>query len=267
MDARACGSAQGLTPAWAIVPRGDGGVPLLERNDCPQRGRAQAHAARRAIEPEPAPRAASSCLTAEGALLRLDPRTVRIDADEAEALAEAALAHGGRAGLAAAVEAFTGDLLPEDRYAPWAEPRRERLTALRERTLVTLAAAHLAADCPEEAVAAAEQVLAVAAAEEEAHRLLIEAYVRQGLRRRAVAQYHLCREALDEEFGVRPGPETERLHRAALDTPPPASRSMGPTLPAVVRRPPGTPLRGRDGLLARLLAAGSPPVLLLTGEA
>ncbi|MFF3606277.1 AAA family ATPase [Streptomyces sp. NPDC002463] len=138
------------------------GGPLLERNDCPQRGRAQAHAARRAIEPEPAPRAASSCLTAEGAPLRLDPRTVRIDADEAEALAEAALAHGGRAGLAAAVEAFTDDLLPEDRYAPWAEPRRERLTSLRERTLVALAAAHLTADCPEEAVAAAEQVLLAA---------------------------------------------------------------------------------------------------------
>ncbi|MEV6249224.1 AAA family ATPase [Streptomyces sp. NPDC051742] len=228
------------------------------------------HAARRAIEPELAPRAASSYLTGEGALLRLDPRTVRIDADEAESLAEAALAGGGRAGLAAALEAFTGELLPEDRYAPWAAARRERLTALRERTLVALAAAHLAAGSPEEAVAAAEQVLVAAPAEEEAHRILIGAYVRQGLRRRAVAQYHLCREALDAEFGMRPGPETERLHRAALaaaSSPPPASRSVGPTLPAVVRQPPGTPLRGRDELLARLLADGSPPVLLLTGEA
>ncbi|MET9676308.1 AAA family ATPase [Streptomyces sp. NPDC006482] len=225
------------------------------------------HAARRAIEPELTPRSASSYLIGEGSLLRLDPRTVRIDADEAETLAEAALAGGGRAELAAALEAFTGELLPEDRYAPWAQHRRERLSALRERTLLALAAAHLAAGSPEEAVPTAEQVLAAAPAEEEAHRILIEAYVRQGLRRRAVAQYHLCREALDGEFGVRPGPETERLHRAALAARVPAPRSVGPTLPAVVRQPPTAPLRGRDDLLARLLAAGCPPVLLLTGEA
>ncbi|MDT9691597.1 AAA family ATPase [Streptomyces sp. P9(2023)] len=225
------------------------------------------HAARRALEPELPPRSASSYLIGEGSLLWLDPRTVRIDADEAEVLAEAALADGGRAGLAAALDTFTGELLPEDRYAPWAEARRARLSALRERALLALAKAHLAACAPEEAVPAAERVLSSSPAEEGAHRILIEAYLRQGLRRRAVAQYHLCREALDAEFDVRPGAETERLHREALAAPVPASRPMGPTLPAVVRRPPASPLRGRDEVLARLLAPASPPVLLVTGEA
>ena len=59
-------------------------------------------------------------------------------------------------------------------------------------------------------MAVAEQVLAASPAEETAHQVLIDAYVRQGLRRRAVRQYHVCREALDAELGVRPGPETER---------------------------------------------------------
>ncbi|MER8044108.1 AAA family ATPase [Streptomyces sp. NPDC094032] len=225
------------------------------------------HAARRAIEPELAPRAASSYLTGDGTLLRLDPGTVRVDADEAEAGAEAALVHGGRAGLAAALDAFTGELLPEDRYAPWAEARRERLTALRERTLLALAAAHLTAGAPEEAVPTAERVLSAAPAEEGAHRILIEAYLRQGLRRRAVRQYHLCREALDAELGVRPGPETEALHQRALAVPRPASRPARPAPPAALRRPPGSPLRGRDEVLARLLDDGAPPVLLVTGEA
>ncbi|MEU9706240.1 AAA family ATPase, partial [Streptomyces sp. NPDC047981] len=225
------------------------------------------HAARRALEPELPPRTASSYLTGEGSLLWLDPRTVRIDADEAEALAETALAAGDRAALAAALDAFTGELLPEDRYAPWAEARRARLSDLRERALLALAEAHLTAGAPEEAVAAAERVLASSPAEESAHRLLIGAYLRQGLRRRAVAQYHLCREALDAEFGVRPGAETERLHREALAAPAPASRTVGPTLPDVVRRPPASPLRGRDEVLAGLLAPAAPPVLLVTGEA
>ncbi|WP_327357238.1 AAA family ATPase [Streptomyces sp. NBC_01304] len=225
------------------------------------------HAARRAIEPELAPRAASSYLTGEGALLRLDPAAVWIDADHAEGLAGKALAGGGAAELAAALDAFTGELLPEDRYAAWAEPRRERLGALRERVLLGLAGARLTEGDPEAAAAAAEQVLVVSPAEEQAHQVLIEAYARQGLRRRAVRQYHLCREALDAEFGVRPGPATERLHQAALAASAPAVRTAPPVLPAALRTAAATPLRGRDSELASLLAPDAPPVQLLTGEA
>ncbi|WP_372352138.1 AAA family ATPase [Streptomyces sp. KL116D] len=224
------------------------------------------HAARRALEPELAPRASSSYLITDGALIRLDPATVRIDADEAEAAARAALASGRPGELAAALGRFTGELLPEDRYASWAQTRREHLAALREEVLLALAAAHMAQGSPAEAIGVAEQVLAVSPAEELAHRIVIEACLRQGLRRRAVQQYHLCRAALDAELGVRPGPETERLHRAALDTAP-ATASSAPSLPALLRAPAAAPLRGRDNVLSRLLAADGPPVTLLTGEA
>ncbi|GAA1363243.1 hypothetical protein GCM10009612_41460 [Streptomyces beijiangensis] len=225
------------------------------------------HAARRALEPELAPRAASSYLSGEGALLRLDPQTVWIDADHAESLAERALGDGGSGPLASALDAFTGELLPEDRYAPWAEARRERLGSLRERVLLGLAEAHLAEGAPEEAGAAAEQVLVTSPAEEQAHQVLIEAYVRQGLRRKAVRQYHLCREALDAELGVRPGPETERLHQSALSAAAPLPRPSAPVLPAAIRNPAPAPLRGRDDVLRALLSPDAPPVQLLTGEA
>lgn len=95
----------------------------------------------------------------------------------------------------------------------------------------------------------------------------MDAWLRQGLRRRAVHQYHVCREALDTELGVRPGPETEWLHRAALASAP----APGPAtllLPAPLRAGgPAPPLRGRDAVLDRLLAEAGPPVTLLTGEA
>ncbi|MGF0118325.1 ATP-binding protein [Promicromonospora sp. Marseille-Q5078] len=224
------------------------------------------HAARHALEPELAPRAASSYLVADGALLRLDPATVWIDADHAESASRAALASGEPEDLTAALALFTGELLPEDRYATWAQARRDRVVMLREQVQLALAAAHLAHGDLPEAVAAAEQVLAASPAEELAHRVLIEAYVRQGLRRRAVHQYHACREALDAELGVRPGPETERLHRLALDTTP-AGAPAGPALPAPLRAPSASPLRGRDAALERLLAPDGPPVRLLTGEA
>ncbi|MEU2199270.1 AAA family ATPase [Isoptericola sp. NPDC019482] len=224
------------------------------------------HAARHALEPELAPRAASSYLVADGVLLRLDPATVWIDADHAEAAAVAALAAGTPDDLSAALDLFTGELLPEDRYATWAQPRRDRLAALHEQVRLALAAAHLAASDVARAVAVAEAVLADSPAEELAHRVLIEAFLRQGLRRRAVYQYHACREALDAELGIRPGPETERLHRLALDASP-GGADAGSTLPAPLRAPAAAPLRGREAELARLLAEDGPPVRLLSGEA
>ncbi|MFI6941394.1 AAA family ATPase [Streptomyces sp. NPDC050418] len=225
------------------------------------------HAARRALEPELAPRAASSYLISEGALLRLDPATVWIDADQVETSARHALDDGSVAHLTSALREFRGELLPEDRYAQWARARRDQLAALREEVLLALAAAHMAQGAPAEAVTAAEQVLAASPAEERAHCVLIDAFVRQGLRRRAVHQYHLCREALDAELGVRPGPGTERLHRAALAAPPALSPTIRPTLPAPLRSARTTPLHGRAAELARLLADEGPPVRLLTGEA
>ncbi|MFB8414761.1 AAA family ATPase [Streptomyces albidoflavus] len=225
------------------------------------------HAARHALEPELAPRAASSYLVSDGSLLSLAPARVWIDTDDAEAAARAALAEGRGEALARALDRFDGEMLPEDRYAPWAADRRGQLTLLREQLLLRLAENHLERGAFTDAVAAAEQVLASGPAEELAHRILIDAWLRQGLRRRAVHQYHLCREALDAELGVRPGPETERLHRAALASAP-APVPAAPLLPPPLRAARGEPpLRGRDAVLARLLSADGPPVTLLTGEA
>ncbi|MFD6150871.1 BTAD domain-containing putative transcriptional regulator [Streptomyces sp. NPDC060243] len=210
------------------------------------------HAARHALEPELPPRAASSYLVADGALLSLAPGLVRVDADEAESAARAALRLGRMPELSAALGLFTGELLPEDRYAHWAAARRGQLALLRERLLLRLAEGHLDA-APERAAAFAQQVLAASPAEELAHRVLIDALLRQGLRRRAVHQYHVCREALDTELGVRPAPETERLHRAALAAAP-APLPTAPPLPAPVRgvrRPPAARTRRRAGAAAR----------------
>ncbi|MET8125291.1 AAA family ATPase [Streptomyces sp. NPDC005065] len=226
------------------------------------------HAARRAIEPELAPRASSSYLTGEGTLLRLDPHTVVIDADQAENLAEQALAGGSTEALTAALAAFTGELLPEDRYAPWAEARREELSAMCDRVRLALAEAHLADGETELATEVALRAVAATPAEERAHRVLIDAYLRQGLRRQAVRQYHLCREALDAELGVRPGPATEQLYLLALDASTAVIPAAAvPVLPAAIRTPPGPPLRGRSDELGVLLAADGPPVRLVGGEA
>lgn len=267
-------SAQTLVKLLAVVPEHrihreqamDICWPHADRQSATGSLRVALHAARRALEPELAPRAASSYLISDGALLRLDPATVVIDTDEAEAAARSALDAREPEALSAALALFTGELLPEDRYADWARTRRERLTALRQEVLLALAAAHLAQGSPAEAAGAAERLLAAGPADEAAHRILMESYLRRGLRRLAVRQYHACRDALDAELGVRPGPETERLHRLAL-TDSPAPALSPPSLPGPLRGPADGALHGRDNVIRRLLAAGGPPVVLLTGEA
>lgn len=227
------------------------------------------HAARHALEPELAPRAASSYLVAEGPMLALDPATVWIDADHAENAALAAFAATGSGegeAIARALALFVGDLLPEDRYEPWTEESRARITELRDRLRLRLAAVRLDAGEHRDAVALAEQVLADSPAEESAHRIVIEAALRQGLRRQAVAQYHRCRRAMDVELGVRPGPVIEQLHREAL-TEAPARVPAAPGLPAPVQAATAAPLRGREAVLSRLASPGRPPIVLLSGEA
>ncbi|MFE5793205.1 ATP-binding protein [Streptomyces sp. NPDC056503] len=237
------------------------------------------HAARHALEPELAPRAASSYLVSDGTLLRLDPRRVWIDADEAEALSAAALsaaapAAGALVGdaLAAALAAFGGELLPEDRYAPWAEQRRAELGALRLRVLLALAERGLADGAYGEAADAARQVLADAPAEEHAHRLLMATLLEQGLRAQAVRQYEHCRDALAEELGIAPGPETERLRRLALQAPSgtpvrPTAVVPGAALPSAVGAATSGTLHGREELLRSVVTATDRPVVLLSGEA
>ncbi|MFE0133949.1 BTAD domain-containing putative transcriptional regulator [Streptomyces sp. NPDC059037] len=191
-------------------------LPAAQRNL-----RVALHAARHALEPELTPRAASSYVVADGSLLRLAPGRVVVDADRAGSLAERALAGGDTAQLAAALDAFTGDLLPEDRYAPWAEPHRTRLAELRVRVALALARARLDAGDAEQAAAVARLVLESAPADERAHRVLIGAYLRQGMRGAAARQYERCAAAMDfADLGARPAPETTRLYRAALDHPP-----------------------------------------------
>ncbi|MFG2503685.1 BTAD domain-containing putative transcriptional regulator [Streptomyces sp. NPDC048441] len=191
-------------------------LPAAQRNL-----RVALHAARHTLEPELTPRSASSYLVTDGALLRLAPDAVQVDTDRAASLAESALSDGGVPQLATALAAFTGELLPEDRYAPWTEPHRAHLTQLRNRAALALAEAQLTAGETQEACATARLLLESVPAEERAHRVLIGAFLRQGMRRAAVRQYELCAAAVDSaEPGARPGPETARLHRAALDHPP-----------------------------------------------
>ncbi|WP_344250454.1 ATP-binding protein, partial [Isoptericola hypogeus] len=240
----------------------DAGPEAAQRNL-----RVTLHAARRALEPDLAPRAASSYLVTDGVLLRLTA-LVDVDADDAERGAADALRAGEAVALASALARFTGELLPEDRYADWARARREHLADLRRRLRVAHGEALLADGSAEEAVEAAQDLLDADPADERAHRLAMEAYLAKGLRRQALRQYHRCRQALAAELGVRPDAATERLHRRALGAgTEPVRAATHRYVPAPLRdAPPGRTV-GHGSVVDGVLGDDPAPVALVGGEA
>lgn len=134
-------------------------------------------------------------------------------------VAAAALATTGprrRDALAAAARLWSGEPLPEERYADWAQPWRERLLRTHRELLVVLLDAHVAAGDQAAALEVGHSALVLEPHDERVHRELMRAYARSGLRGRALRQYLACRRALVDELGVEPGEETAALHRRLL---------------------------------------------------
>ena len=119
---------------------------------------------------------------------------------------EAALARYRR-GLAV----YQGEYLQEYPYAEWASEERERLLTLYLRTAERLAQALVAQEAWEEALAVCRGILARDDCWEEAYRLLMIAYARQGQRSQALRTYRRCVERLKTELGMAPLPGTVAL--------------------------------------------------------
>jgi DNA-binding SARP family transcriptional activator len=165
-------------------------------------------------------------LRLHGEMLRLEAPHLWIDVEAFEAAAKAA-------DLTSAVELYGGDLLPEDRFEPWAEERREQLHAWFARRLLERARELEAAGDVPAAVAALERLAAVDPLSEEAAMGVIRAHALAGQRHLALRSYRQLETRLAEELGVEPGAEARRLHEeiAAGRFPPGAE-------PRVVEAPP-----------------------------
>jgi YVTN family beta-propeller protein len=167
-----------------------------------------------------------------------------LEADEPEQAKAAA-------GLAASL--LRQEFLPGEDGA-WVAAKRRELADLRERALVALADACLRSDDAPQAVASAEQAVALAPFRESGYRRLMEAHVAAGNRAEALRVYERCRVLLAEELGAYPSPETESIYRSLLESPParpePRAAFDAPRADAGRRKP------GRGKLVA-LVAGGA----------
>ena len=168
------------------------------------------HFARRALGWE-------GSIGSDAEMLTLFPgAAVHVDVERFEDAAGEALRQADERACATAAELYRGELLPEDRFAPWTEEPRERL---RLRYVQVLKAARMW-----------ERVLEIDAADEDAHRSLMQDALQEGDRGAAIRQFERLRQRLRADLGVGPDPASVALYERALamqgqEPPTPAERT------------------------------------------
>lgn len=174
------------------------------------------HGVNKALEPDKKSHAEARYIGRQGPCYQLNTASVWIDADALEqfiAIGNQALPHDpelARRAYREAIGLHHGPYLPDRLYDDWSCDERERLQVLLLGSLVTLASLCLD-DSPLESVRLCQQAILLDAAWEDAYRIQMEAYFRQGNRPLAIRTYQQCVHILDQEMGIAPLPETQRL--------------------------------------------------------
>jgi DNA-binding SARP family transcriptional activator/ATP/maltotriose-dependent transcriptional regulator MalT len=163
------------------------------------------------------PGAEQSVIEARERTFRLRLRdTDSVDVEEFEHAALEALAQRDHAALDRAAALWTGEPLPEDRYASWSLPWRSRLTETYAQVLGALVEASEAAGRHHDAIRSAQALLALDPLDEAAHRRLMTAYARTGRTSHALRQFLECRHALVTQLGVEPSAQTSAVQARIL---------------------------------------------------
>lgn len=151
--------------------------------------------------------------------LALDDRD-SLDSELFEAAAAAVLDRPAEAGAVSALERaaalWTGEPLPEDRYADWTCEWREALMDRHREVLAALSDAYARAGEHGAALRTARRMLDGDPLDEGAHRRVMAGYAALGRRSRALDQFLRCRRQLVDAVGIEPDRETTDLHARIL---------------------------------------------------
>ena len=171
------------------------------------------HVARKTLHPDP--QISSHNLSVSGEqLLKCPQGRIWVDVDAFEEAANIARGSKVPAAYRAALELYSGELLPEDRYEEWAESRREDLRQRFLSLLVELAGLYKERGSEEDlalAVQALQRVLAEESTNEEAHMGLMRLYASSGRSGEALRQYGRLSETLSSALDGEPGASARSL--------------------------------------------------------
>ncbi len=178
---------------------------------------------RRALEPDRAPREPPRILRSEAAGYRLAIDPAAVDAARFEHLAAAGRAHlregqprAARDALAESLGLWRGPALGEFRDEPFARIEAAGLEELRADALEGRVAADLALGEHGAVVAELQRLVTEEPLREQLWAHLMVALYRAGRQGDALAAYRQCRQTLDAELGLEPGPRLRALEADVL---------------------------------------------------
>jgi DNA-binding SARP family transcriptional activator len=177
---------------------------------------------RRALEPDLTTGKSSTYVALDHDILSLVPASLQIDADLFESMAKQVQANVHSRSLEElqlhsfdkVLALYGGDYLPDDLYEDWAQRKRDRLRRIYSWLLEQAAKIAIAGSQGQRACEYLRALLECNHTDEQSHRELMLIYARMGRRSEALNQYSLLQQALQEELGADPLPETVELYHA-----------------------------------------------------
>jgi DNA-binding SARP family transcriptional activator len=177
------------------------------------------HRVRRVVEPDRAPRTPSTYLrVAEEAVhfpaeghIWLDVAEFEMRIREAKRREVGGNSDAALQGLREALDIYTGDLLPEDRYEEWSLVPREQLQERCREALARLHRAAIETGAHDEALRLGERMLELDPCSDDGIQWVIRALDALNRRTEAVRRYEQYARRLDRELGMQPEAETRRL--------------------------------------------------------
>ncbi|MFT4568127.1 MAG: DNA-binding SARP family transcriptional activator [Saprospiraceae bacterium] len=180
------------------------------------------HGINKILEPQRASRSEPKYILRQGLSYQLNQKELWIDAqafeafiaigneylDSDKAAAQLAYRH--------AISLHQGMYLPNRMYEDWSSEERERLQVLALAAYVTLAESLVEVN-PLESVRLTQLALKIDPSWEDAYRIQMSAFSAKGNRPAAIKAFNQCKKVLEEEYGIDPLPETERLMESILE--------------------------------------------------
>jgi DNA-binding SARP family transcriptional activator len=166
------------------------------------------HAARRTLDPA---MGSSYLASREESLVLCPESSLWVDVEAFEQAARSARRSGEPAAYEAALDLYSGELLPTDRYEEWAEQPRGRLKESYLWLLMRLAKLHEEFADYASAMEALREVVSEEPTREEAHLGLMRLYALVGNKGEALAHYGRLKETLCRELGAEPAASSRAL--------------------------------------------------------
>ncbi len=167
---------------------------------------------RHALEPDLPEKFPSRYLRVEGEHISLIlPPASMVDFEHFERVLPLAIQTQSIDRLVEALNLYSGELFPAERYADWSEEKRQSLAELRQRGLLALAKAYLDQGQFYNAINSSRQVLNIDAWNEDSVLLTMQAYVGLQDIPHALQMYEELKRTLNKELGIAPRSDLREL--------------------------------------------------------